>query len=561
MTSIRTVLMACAGLAALSAAQVQAAVDEYSVGANSRMTINLELCSAETQLAVRGDTGTDLDFFLNAPDGTMIHSDEGLDDYLSYVVAKEGEGCATFTLGVSNLGDDSNTFTVLVEPITESSVRVQKYIVQGNATETVSFKACGTSAQVSARGDGDTDLDYVIRNADGAVVHEDEELSDETTAELAGLLSDCEVFEMDVANLGEVYNVVMVVVEPRGASTAAFAGTAPTTSIGAASLALDGSSRPVTVAETSGAGDYRAEANSVLKVNLPVCSATRLEVRGDGDTDLDFTVTDAAGNSVHSDFDLSDITFATLDPGSECQTYTVAVDNLGDVYNDFSIALIDPTSRTAAEGPGSYRVNASASTKVALRVCAVTKVNARGDGDTDLDFDVTDSDGESIHSDYDTTDRTEFTLDPGRNECADFQIAVENLGDVYNELTIAFDDDPQSFTARVGKGPQSTIAPPGPPIGFAKGVGNADTAERAITIQNRSGEALSSMFWSNSATFGWGNDMLGGESELAPGGSWEVDVADGSNACLFDFRAVTESEREILVRAVNVCDISSVTME
>ena len=50
-------------------------------------------------------------------------------------------------------------------------------------------------------------------------------------------------------------------------------------------------------------------------------------------------------------------------------------------------------------------------------------------------------------------------------------------------------------------------------------------------------------------------------SALAAGANWDVDVADGSSACLFDFRALTEAGREIRVRAVNVCDLSSVIME
>ena len=562
MTTIRTSLMTCAALAvvgaSLATAPAQAAIDEYSVDASSRVTVNLEVCSAESQLAVRGDTGTDLDFYLKDPDGNAIHSDEGVDDYLSFVIEKEGEGCATYVLEIANLGEESNDFTVVLEPVLPESTRVQKYIIGASETQTIPIKACGTSAMVNARGDGDTDLDFVIRNADGGVVHENADDTDETSAELAGLLDDCEVFDLEVANLGDVYNAMMVVTTPSGVTSAPFAGTQPTTSFGGAVAALTDGERPSVAADHSGEGEYRAEASTKLLVSLPVCGVTRLEVRGDGDTDLDFTINDESGETVHSDFDLSDVTFATLSPSRDCETYELAVDNLGEVYNAFTVAYIDPATRSGIAGPGEYRVNAELATKVALRVCSLTTVSARGDGDTDLDFEVIDARGRTVHQDYELNDVTEFTLNPG-NGCADFQMNVSNLGSVYNLLTVAFEEGAVG-SVRGSKG-GAAAAPSAPVVGFAKGVGDASDPDRSITILNQSGEQIASMFWSNSATFGWGENMLGDGSALSAGANWEVDVADGSNACLFDFRAVTESEREIMVRAVNVCDISSVTME
>lgn len=561
MTTFRASIKATTALIAAGAALVastgQAAIDEYSVDAGERVTINLEVCSAETQLAVRGDTSTDLDFYLKDANGTDLHSDEGVDDYLSFVIVQEGEGCATYALDIANLGEDANDFTVVLEPVLPETTRVQKYIVGPSETQTIPIKACGTSATVSARGDGDTDLDFVIRNADGGVVHENADTTDETSAELAGLLDDCEVFELEVANLGDVYNAMMVVTTPAGVTPVPFAGTAPSTSFGGTVAAINDGERPSVAADHSGAGDYRAEASTKLLVSLPVCGVTRLEVRGDGDTDLDFTINDASGETIHSDFDLSDVTFATLSPADECETYELAVDNLGEVYNEFTVAYIDPATRSGIAGPGEYRVNAELATKVALRVCSLTTVSARGDGDTDLDFEVIDARGRTVHQDYELSDATEFTLNPG-GSCADFQLNVNNLGQVYNDLTVAF----QEGAARRGsKGGATESAPTSPAIGFAKGVGDASAPDRAITILNQSGEPISAMYWSNSATFDWGEDMLGDGTGLAAGANWDVDVADGSNACLFDFRAVTESAREIMVRAVNVCDISSVTME
>ena len=459
---------------------------------------------------------------------------------------------------------------MVLEPITDSSTRIQKYIIQANETQIVQFKACGTSADVSVRGDGDTDLDFIIRNSDGATVHEDDDISDETTATLEGLLSDCETFDMEVANLGNVYNAFMVVIEPNGADETPFAGTAPSTSL--ADYTGTGNRNRVS-ADASGPGQYRVDASSVLLVDFEVCGAKRLEVRGDGDTDLDFTVTNPAGEAVHTDFDLSDAIYTTLTPLGECETFKVEVDNLGEVHNDFTLALINADEPRPAGGAGEYRVNANLGIKVPLRVCEVTQVSASGDGDTDLDFDVIDASGTSVHSDYDMTDKTDFTLDPG-DDCADFWIYVENLGDVFNQLTVAFGEEAMVAArapARAKPAGNPVVAPtartliptPVAPAGeetvgakpqdFASPDGN----NRNIAIINASGERIDSLFWSNTATLGWGEDRLGASATLDDGDQWTVNVYDGSRACLFDFRGVTQSGREIDL-SVNVCEVDTV---
>jgi len=683
MTNIRTTLLACTALAALTAVPAQASVDEYTVAGESLVQINLEICSAESQLAVSGDTGTDLDFVVSNARGGAVHSDQGIDDYLSVVIEKEGEGCETFGLAVSNLGEEDNTFTVVLEPITESSARIEKYIIQPSATQTVDFKACGSSAQLVARGDGDTDLDFIVRNSDGAVVHENDDTTDTTTATLAGLLSDCETFEMDIANLGEVYNALMVMVAPEGVSEEPFAGTAPSTSL--ASSSGSSATRTSTVADGSGPGSYRANANSSIRVDVPVCSTSLIEVRGDGDTDLDFTITDSEGDTAHSDFDLSDVTYATLSPSDGCETFALAVDNLGDVYNVFSVALTDVEDQGGTSGEGEYRINATSSTKVLLRVCEATRVALRGDGDTDLDFNVTDDGGTSIHTDYDLTDQTDFTLNPASG-CANFQLSVSNLGDVYNLMTITYGGDIEpAAKGGASSPPPPPIAIPAPPaiatdrsdsarvpvvgsgpgeyranasaaarvelnlceqtyvqvagdgdtdldfiVRTAKGRvihedydltdqtafevnpdegcedytldvtnlgnvynvfsvtfgempaagtsgGNSDDSDifidvgedttspdgynRNIAIINRSGETLTSIQWSNSAVLDWGENKLGDGASLASGQQWNVNVYDGSAACFFDFKGLTQSGREISASRVNACEVTNVTFE
>jgi len=665
MQHLRASLLTCTGIFALGATSAQASIDEYAAGPGSSVSVNLEVCSAETQLAVRGDSGTDLDFVVTNPSGETVHSDTAVDDYISVVLENKTSSCGTFNLAVSNLGDESNTFTVVLEPVLDNSTRIEKHVIQANETQTLNLKACGTSAKISARGDGDTDLDYVIRNSDGAVVHENDDTTDVTSATLSGLRSDCEVFEMDIANLGNVYNAVMVVVEPEGLSPVAFTGTQPSTSL------ASGLSGVSTIAEEQGEGTYRADANATLTVNVPVCGVSRMEIRGDGDTDLDFTIRNSNNDTVHSDFDLSDVTFATIEPLGECETFTAEVSNLGDVYNEFTIALTDAGADRPVSGAGEYRVNANAAVKVPLRVCSLTNVFVRGDGDTDIDFDVTDADGENVHSNYDYTDQTQLTLDPG-DSCADYTLFASNIGDVFNVMTVTFDDGPNvvplpevsdaveaaaegGAVEMIGSGPGEYRAPSTDTVSVelpiceqtfisvegdgdtdldfditnsagdevhsdydltdrtyasltpeggcetftlvvsnlgevfnvfsvsyvgadasssSAGSGATDTVvdvpedtistdgnNRNIAILNRTGETLNFIYWSNSATLEWGEDKLGSSSTLATGQQWNVNAGDGSNACLFDFKAITASSREIEVTRVNVCEVTSVAFE
>ena len=561
--------MACVGLLALAANPAHAAVDDYTVEPSQRLDINLDVCSAETQLAVRGTGETDLDFEVKSPGGESLVSDAGIDDYISIVLTNESEGCAQFTLSVSNLGEEENAFTLVLEPVVPSSTRVKKYIVQGGATEKHEFRACGTAANVNIRGDGDTDLDFVIRNADGGVVHEDAGTSDATSVKLEGLLSDCETFELEVTNIGSVYNAMMVVIEPEGADPVSFAGTAPTTSLASAVMTSSAPGEPQTIAaETDGPGEYTAPANTQFLVDLPVCDASRLEVRGNGSSDLDFTLSDGQGREIHSDADLTDVTFKMLTPKNGCETFGLAVNNIGDADNTFEVILIDPAERVGEIGAGDYPILAQTATKVPLQVCETTKVSARGRGDSDLDFDVTDGSGSSVHSDYGMSDKTEFTLEP-QGKCEDYQISVNNLGPAKNVLTIAFGKEGEALGPRGRKGPfvagptrpNSAIARPGQIVGFRKGAEFGEgELNRNMSLLNNTGEALTSLYWSNSATIGWGKDMLTG-SALARGQQWNIEVTDGSDACLFDFRAVTQSEREIEVGQVNVCEDSVVAFE
>jgi hypothetical protein len=89
----------------------------------------------------------------------------------------------------------------------------------------------------------------------------------------------------------------------------------------------------------AGTETYRVLANDTDYIRLRVCGASALTVRGDGDTDLDFTVFNSSGAVVHQDDDLTDITFARLRPAGECEAFRLKVENLGPIFNIYTVTL------------------------------------------------------------------------------------------------------------------------------------------------------------------------------------------------------------------------------
>ncbi|GAA0267908.1 hypothetical protein GCM10009127_04580 [Alteraurantiacibacter aestuarii] len=103
---------------------------------------------------------------------------------------------------------------------------------------------------------------------------------------------------------------------------------------------------------------YRVEANSTQTIDLNICNPeVYVSVRGDGDTDLDFSITNAAGSIVHSDYDLTDITFASLyrRDGVACETFKLEVRNLGNVWNRYEVTLETVRADRVGSGDGKNR--------------------------------------------------------------------------------------------------------------------------------------------------------------------------------------------------------------
>lgn len=285
---------------------------------------------------------------------------------------------------------------------------------------------------------------------------------------------------------------------------------------------------------------FRIEANSTHTTDLSICNpVVRIEMRGDGDTDLDFVITNSRGETVHSDYGLSDRSSATLYRRSDvqCEEFTLQTTNLGDVWNllDISLENIESDSGNPID-TDSYRVDANSTHKVDLSICSPeVLVDIRGDGDTDLDFVIRNAQGDIVHSDYDLTDQTSATLRRSSGAgCESFELTTTNLGDVYNLYTVQLEDVRQDRTVTAR--------------------GSADSYNRDISIQNRTGQTIMYLYWSNVAATGWGDDKLG-SGVLADMQDWNVTVDDGSGACRFDFMARLADGRELEQRNVDVCSV------
>jgi hypothetical protein len=291
------------------------------------------------------------------------------------------------------------------------------------------------------------------------------------------------------------------------------------------------------------ADSFRVDANATHTTELTICNPeVRIVLSGDGDTDLDFVIRNSRGDIVHSDYGLTDQSSATLYRRADmaCEEFELRTTNLGSVWNLLNVSLEDV--RTDSGNPvdtESFRVDANATHRVDINVCS-PQVNliVRGDGDTDLDFVVRNSGGEIVHSDYDLTDQTTASLyRRGGVECEAFQLETSNLGNVYNLYVVQVEDVVQDRAAAPVQEP-----------------GSGDVNNRDISIQNRTGQTIMYLYWSNVAASGWGDDMLG-SGVLAANQDWNVTVDDGSGACRFDFKARLADGRELEQRNVNVCAV------
>ena len=84
-------------------------------------------------------------------------------------------------------------------------------------------------------------------------------------------------------------------------------------------------------------------------------------------------------------------------------------------------------------------------------------------------------------------------------------------------------------------------------------------ANRNVLIINQSGATVFRFFGSNSTRSSWEEDILGA-NVLPNGSSVNINFADGSSVCSFDFRIELTTGRVIEDYNVNVCRIASYTI-
>lgn len=83
---------------------------------------------------------------------------------------------------------------------------------------------------------------------------------------------------------------------------------------------------------------------------------------------------------------------------------------------------------------------------------------------------------------------------------------------------------------------------------------SADDEDRRVRIVNNTSVAMMQFFASSIASKTWEEDILG-QDVLVPGDDVMIDIDDGSNACLYDFKAVFLDGDEVTDEDVDVCEV------
>jgi hypothetical protein len=84
----------------------------------------------------------------------------------------------------------------------------------------------------------------------------------------------------------------------------------------------------------------------------------------------------------------------------------------------------------------------------------------------------------------------------------------------------------------------------------------AAAQDRRVTIINDTNYTIVEFYGSNTGESSWEEDILG-QDVLPPGEDVVINFDDGSEYCMFDFRAVFEDGEELVEEGVDVCEISS----
>jgi hypothetical protein len=337
-----SVLGIAASTLALAAPAYAQSEQTYRIDSNSDSTINLDICAPVVELYANGDDDTDLDFWVYDNNGNQIHTDVDSTDMTIYTIRSGAGGgrCLPYRLKVHNYGNVYNNMLLRLTNQGGSgggggggNGSNASYRIEANSDSTINLDICAPEVRLVADGDNDTDLDFWIYDNNGNQIHTDTDRTDVTyyTIRSSAGGGRCLPYRLKVHNYGNVYNQMSLTLTNQGGGGGG--GT------GVYQLAGNGGTGRVS------SFSIRSEGNSNQSYALSLCApSVYMEVRGDGDTDLDFWVTDQNGNEVHRDTDSTDITFATLRSNgraNNCANYGLRIRNYGNVYNQVEVKLTE----------------------------------------------------------------------------------------------------------------------------------------------------------------------------------------------------------------------------
>jgi hypothetical protein len=84
----------------------------------------------------------------------------------------------------------------------------------------------------------------------------------------------------------------------------------------------------------------------------------------------------------------------------------------------------------------------------------------------------------------------------------------------------------------------------------------ASAQDRNVVIINETRHAIVQFYASNIGRGTWEEDILG-EQVLPVGQSVNINIDDGTEACLYDFKAVFDDGEELVRNRIDVCSIST----
>lgn len=80
--------------------------------------------------------------------------------------------------------------------------------------------------------------------------------------------------------------------------------------------------------------------------------------------------------------------------------------------------------------------------------------------------------------------------------------------------------------------------------------------DRKVDIVNKTGHTMTSFYASSVDEETWEEDMLDGDT-LKNGETLEADIDDGTDACVYDFKAEFADGDSVVKRKINVCKVGT----